>query len=433
MSIKKMSLKKKRVLQYLFNPDYKPATLQGLQKALHVTGDEDIKELSRLLASMEKEGSLIKTSQGRYAPLRGLGHYAGELQGHAQGYAFLLPDSPGERDVYISGENLGGALHKDRVLVRLLKESHDGKKREGKVIRILEQGNPKIVATYRGSRRSGTALPDDRRFFREISIPGGSRSARPGDKIVVEITRRADRFNPPEGKIIEVIGPEGEPGVDITSILRKYGLPSVFPGKVLQEVEKLDEQHILEALGDAKRKDLRALTVITIDDADAKDLDDAISLERIGHDGYRLGVHIADVSYYVRKGGAVDREAAKRATSVYLPDRVLPMLPPMLSNMICSLNPGSPRLAISVFMELDSKGKLVKYSFSPSIISSDRRLTYTEVNKIIDGDKNLRKRHEKYLQTLLDMNLLAGQGAAPWILIFRRRRSSWMRMAGRWK
>jgi len=403
-----MSVKKKKILQYLFNPDYKPATLEGLQRALNVTGDEDIKELYRLLESMEKEGSLIKTLQGRYTPLRGLGLYVGELQGHSQGYAFLIPDAPGEQDVFISRDNLGGAMHKDRVLVRLLKKSHDGKRREGEVIRILKRSNLKIVATYRGNRRSGTALPDDRRFFSEILIPGGSHGAKPGDKIVVGITRRPDRFNLPEGEIIEVIGPENEPGVDITSIQKKYGLPSVFPAKVLKEVEKLDEQHILEALEVEGRKDLRSLPVITIDDADAKDLDDAISLERIEHGhGYRLGVHIADVSYYVQEGSAVDREAAKRATSVYLPDRVIPMLPPVLSNMICSLNPGSPRLAISVLMDLDSKGKLEKYSFFPSIISSDRRFTYHEVNQIIDGNKNLRERHERHLQTLLDMDLLA--------------------------
>jgi|LSQX01.2.fsa_nt_gb ribonuclease R len=407
-----MSVKKKKVLQYLFSKDYKPATFEGLQKALNVTGDEDIKELYLLLESMEKEGSLVKTSQGRYTPLRGLGLYAGELQGHSQGFAFLIPDAPGEQDVFISGENLGGAMHKDRVLVRLLKKSrvkksHDGRKREGEVIRILKRSNFKIVATYQGNRHGGTALPDDRRLFREISIPGGRRRARPGDKIVVEITRRPDRINMmPEGEIIEVIGAEGEPGVDITSIQKKYGLPSAFPAKVLREVEKLDEKHILEALEGEGRRDLRSLPVMTIDDADARDLDDAISLERIEH-GYRLGVHIADVGYYVQEGSAVDREAAKRATSVYLPDRVIPMLPPILSNMICSLNPGSPRLAISVFMELDSKGELEKYSFLPSIIISDRRLTYNEVNQIIDGDKNLREHHEKHIQTLLDMDSLA--------------------------
>jgi ribonuclease R len=229
-----MSVKKKRILQYLFNPDYKPATLEDLQRALNVTGDEDIKELYRLLESMEKEGSLIKTLQGRYTPLRGLGLYVGELQGHSQGYAFLLPDAPGEQDVFISRDNLGGAMHKDRVLVRLLKKSHDGRRREGEVIRILKRSNLKIVATYQGNRRSGTALPDDRRFFSEILIPGGSHGAKPGDKIVVGITRRPDRFNLPEGEIIEVIGPENEPGVDITSIQKKYGLPSVFSGKGAQ-------------------------------------------------------------------------------------------------------------------------------------------------------------------------------------------------------
>ncbi len=402
-----MSIKKKQVLSYLFQEEYKPLTLEGLQKALHIYKEEDIQELFQLLSSLEKEGSVFKTRQGRYIPLRGMGLLVGVLQGHSQGYAFLLPETPGEPDVFIPSEKLKGAMHKDRVMVRLQKDSHDGRRRrEGEVVRILKRGNPNLVGTYSGNRHSGVALPDDRRLS-EISIPRGSREARPGDKVLINITRWPDNFHAlPEGKIVEVIGSTGEPGVDITSIQLKFGLPSTFPAKVLKEVEHLDEKHILEAAREENRQDLRSLAMVTIDDEDARDLDDAVSLER-RESGYRLGVHIADVSYYVKEGSALDREAARRATSVYFPDRVIPMLPPRLSNGICSLNPGIPRLAISVFMDLNQDGKLEKYVFYPSVICIDERMAYSDVNRILEGDDILEKKYSGFVQAFIDMAALA--------------------------
>lgn len=401
-----MGVKKKRVLSFLFRENYKPLTFEGLQKALNIYKEEDIRALFELLSSMEEEGSVVRSPQGRYSPLRGMGLLVGVLQGHPQGYAFLLPETPGEADVFIPPEKLRGAMHKDRVIVRLHKGLRNGRRREGEVYRVLERRNLHVVGTYRGNRRRGVLLPDDRRLP-EIKIIRGEHKARPGDKILVQITRWADSaYTLPEGKIIEIIGLEGEPGVDITSIQKKFGFPSTFPSKVLRESEQLDENHILKAAEEEGRLDLRSLPTVTIDDEDARDFDDAVSLER-REGGYRLGVHIADVSYYVKERSALDREASRRATSVYFPDRVIPMLPPRLSNGICSLNPGAPRLAISVLLDLDGDGKLEKYSFHPSIICSDERMTYSDVNRILQGDSLLEERYSNFVQVFRDMAALA--------------------------
>ncbi len=403
-----MAVSKKHVLKFLFEEDYKPLTFEGLRKVLGISQDKDVQELFRFLVSLEEEGVVYKTLQGRYSPLRGRGLLIGVLQGHPQGYAFLLPEAPGEADVFIPQERIKGAMHKDRVMVRLLGKVPNGRRREGEVIRILKRGNSAIVGTFQGSRHRGTVLPDDRRLFHEIKVSRGYRSANPGDKILVSITRWPDSYrDSPEGKIIEVIGPADEPGVDITSIQKKFGLPSAFPAKVLQEAERWDEEQILALAAAEKRQDLRALPMVTIDDDDAKDLDDAISLERTA-DGYRLGVHIADVSYYVQERSALDREAARRATSVYLPDRVIPMLPAQLSNGICSLNPGSVRLAISVFMELTAAGELLNSNFCSSLICIDERLTFSDVNRLLKGEQGLEQKYTHFRQTLADMHMLAG-------------------------
>ncbi|NMB36279.1 MAG: ribonuclease R [Firmicutes bacterium] len=403
-----MSLSKKHVLKFLFEKDYKPLTFEGLRKGLGISQDKDVQELFQFLVSLEEEGVVFKTLQGRYSPLRGKGLLVGVLQGHPQGYAFLLPEAPGEADVYISQDKIKGAMHRDRVMVRLLGKASNGRRREGEVIRILKRGNSAIVGTFRGSRHRGTVLPDDRRLFHEIKVPRAYRTVNPGDKILVSITRWPDSYrDSPEGKIVEVIGPPDEPGVDITSIQKKFGLPSAFPAKVLQEAERWDEEHTLSAANLANRQDLRDLPMVTIDDDDAKDLDDAVSLEKTA-DGYKLGVHIADVSSYVQERSALDREASRRATSVYLPDRVIPMLPARLSNGICSLNPGSVRLAISVFMELTPAGELLNFNFCPSLICIDERLTFSAVNRLLKGEKELEQRYAQFQQTLNEMHLLAG-------------------------
>ena len=404
-----MSIKKKKILNLLFQQEYKPVTLQGIQAALKLTDDRDVQELYKALDLLEREGSIIKTSQGRYTPLRGMGLLVGTVQAHAQGYAFLLPESPGEADVFIPPEKKGGAMHKDRVMVRIVKEHHEKQRREGEVARILKRNNDNVVGIYQGNKRKGVVLPDDPHLSKEVDVSSsGSTQVQSGDKVLVKITRWPDSSNSnPQGAIVEVFGPAEEPGVEITCIQKKYGIPSGFPAAMLKEARRLEEKSIEEAAEEKNRWDLCSLPMVTIDDADAKDLDDAVSFEKLADGSYRLGVHIADVSYYVREGSALDREAAKRATSVYFPDRVVPMFPQQLSNGICSLNQGEPRLAISVFMDINHKGELEDYSFNPSVIKIDERMTYNDINSILQGNKVLEDKYSDFAATFKEMHRLA--------------------------
>ncbi len=404
-----MTIKKKNVLNFIFQDHYKPLTFDGLVKALNINQDREIQDLHRLLEAMVREGALCKTAQGRYGPLRGAGMLTGILQGHNQGFAFLLPEAPGETDVFIAQEKRSGAMHKDRVMVRLLKEAKGGKRRQGEVVRVLKRGSSHVVGTYRGNRKGGTLVPDDHHFSSDILIKqGDAASAKPGQKVLAKITRRPHaQSNMAQGKVVEVIGSPEDAGVDITTIQKKYGLPSAFPPGVLKEANRMDEVHIDKAAREENRWDLRQLPMVTIDGEDAKDLDDAVSLEFKEDGSFRLGVHISDVSYYVREGSALDREASRRATSVYLPDRVIPMFPTQLSNGICSLNPNVSRLAISVFMDLDEKGQVQHYDFNPSVIRVAERMTYDDVNAILEGDESLRRRFASFTPVFESMDELA--------------------------
>jgi ribonuclease R len=407
-----MSIKKKKLLKHLFHKDYKPTTFEGLKKAMKVRSGKDIRELNRLLNSLEGSGSLTKTEEGHYSPLSDMGLLTGRVEGHAEGYAFLLPDAPGEADVFIPPEKIGGALHKDKVVVRLTSGGlSGGRRRKGEVVRILERGSEIMVGTYNGNGYQGFVLPDDRHLSRVIKIKGESSSPKikEGDKVLVRIIRWPDSpQNDLHGEIVEVIGSPGDPGVDITAIQIKYGLPTSFPDNVLKEASGVYEKDPRKILQEEKRFELQSLPMVTIDGADAKDLDDAVSLERTKVGGYSLGVHIADVSYFVREGSALDQEAAKRGTSVYLPDRVIPMLPPQLSNDLCSLNPKTERLAMSVLMELNTDGELLEYKFGPSVICVDQRMTYDEVNGILKGDINLKAKYADLVPMFEDMDRLAG-------------------------
>lgn len=403
-----MSLDRKSVMQNLLQDDCRPCTFEALQQKLGINDEKDVAGLHRLLVALEEEGFICKTAQGRFAPLRGNGMLVGTLQGHSRGFAFLLPEAPGEADVFIPPDKTSGALHRDRVIVRIL-ATKEGGRREGEVVRILKRENNSVVGTYAGSRRESHIVPDDRRLPSKILINAAKGlKAAPGDKVVAEITHWQDPLNPlPAGKIIEVIGPAEAPGVDITSIQKRFGLPDIFPEQVLREADKFDETQIEVQAAAEGRLDLRLLSLVTIDGADAKDLDDAVSLERTEEGGYRLGVHIADVSWYVREGSALDREALRRGTSVYLVDRVIPMLPPRLSNGLCSLNPAVPRLAVSVFMELDPCGELLRCSFAPSLIAVTERMTYDAVNLILGGDNELQHRYARLVHIFQNMAALA--------------------------
>ncbi|MGE5561469.1 MAG: ribonuclease R [Chloroflexota bacterium] len=361
---------------------YRPLTAEELAESLGI-GDRERTALRALLAKLEEEGAVIRTRSQRYAAPERLDLVVGTLQGHSRGFGYVLPDRPEFADVHIGADGMNGAMDRDRVIARI--HGHgQGRSPEGEIIRILRRARRTLVGKLDRDGATQFVRPDDRRINYDILIARGDlHGARDGDKVVVELTRYPDGRRGPEGKIVERIGRAGEPGVDITSVIRKYELPERFPKPVLDEADAIAETippHEYE-----RRADLRDLRIVTIDGADAKDLDDAVSLERIEDGGWRLGVHIADVSHYVREGSELDREARGRGTSVYLLDRVVPMLPPRLSNGICSLNPHADRLTLSVIMDIGRDGHVASYSIMRSVIKTQRRMTYDEVNDLLAG------------------------------------------------
>lgn len=369
------------ILAYMAEKSYKPLTAEELAGAVGVT---ELVEFLGLLADMEARGLVVRTRKDRYGLPQRMGLVAGTVQGHPRGYAFVLPEAGDTGDIFVAEGNLHGAMHNDRVMVRLLHYPRFGQRAEGEVIRILERANRHVVGTVEKRGKFGFVAPDEKRLGRDIFIPPeGLDGARQGDKVVAEITRWPEDRHPAEGQVSQVLGRQGEPGVDILAIIYKYQLPLAFPRKVLKEAEGIPASVRPEDL--AGRRDYRDRLIVTIDGVDAKDLDDAVYLEKLSAGGYRLGVHIADVGCYVPEGCALDREARRRGTSVYLVDRVLPMLPPRLSNGICSLNAGEDRLTLSVEMELTPEGEVKGYEIFPAVIRVSRRLTYEGVNALLAG------------------------------------------------
>lgn len=405
---------REEVLDLMREVAYKPLTAEELVSTLNVEDASQVSELLKLLADMEKRGDVVLTRKNKYGLPEKMGLIAGRLQGHSKGFGFLIPDKEYESDVYISLEDCNGAMNNDRVMVRLHRTSGKKEKREGEVIRILERANQQVVGKYEQSGNFGFVVPDDQRIYQDIYISKSqTNGAGNGDKVVVEITKWPEARRNPEGKVTVVLGKAGDPGVDILSIIKKFKLPEDFPKAVLDEVAQIPYEIPQEEI--EQRKDLRNLRMVTIDGEDAKDLDDAVSIERLNNGNYKLGVHIADVSFYVNPGTALEEEAYKRATSVYLVDRVIPMLPHKLSNGICSLNPQEDRLAMSVLMEIDANGKVINYETYPTVININERMTYNNVRKIlVDEDQELIANYSELVDDFKLMEELA--------LILRQRR-----------
>ncbi len=380
---------------------HRPLSIQELTERL---GTVDGTEITAILNDLEASGEVVRTRKNRYGVPEKMNLFVGTIQGHSQGYAFLIPDDDRADDIFISKENLRGAMHNDRVIVRPLGFSLRGRRAEGEVIRILRRANQRVVGTFEeAGRQFGFVVPDEKRIGWDIFVPRvKTKGARTGDKVVVEITSWPEARRNPEGKIVERFGSAGEPGVDILSIVKKYGLSEEFPKRVLKEAEAISRSVKPEDW--EGRWDLRELPMVTIDGEDAKDLDDAVSLTVLPNGNYRLGVHIADVAYYVKENSELDKEAFRRGTSVYLVDRVIPMLPPVLSNGICSLNAGEDRLAISVFMEINGEGNVIRYEIGPSVIRVDERMTYNKVRRILEEeDPQLCQRYAAFVETFKEM------------------------------
>ena len=325
--------------------------------------------------------------------------------GHPKGFGFVEIEGE-DNDVFIPEDCTGTAMHQDKVRVIITKEPQEGRRREGIVVQILERGMTEIVGTYENSRDFGFVISDNPKFSKDVFIPRkDSQGIKDGDKVVVEITSYGSKNRNPEGKIKENLGSCRAPGTDILAIVKSFGIPSEFPDKVIRQADRVPD-HVLDADREG-RLDLRHLQTVTIDGEDAKDLDDAVTLTK--ENGiYHLGVHIADVSNYVQGGSALDREALKRGTSVYLADRVIPMLPVRLSNGICSLNQGQDRLTLSCLMDIDERGNMISHKIAETVICVDERMNYTDVRNILeDTDEEAKRRYEKLVPMFFLMKELS--------------------------
>lgn len=382
-----------RLLQYMAEESYKPLTVQELEEAFDIEGSEDFKDFVKALVYMEEKGLVVRTRSNRYGLPEKMNLIRGKLTGHAKGFAFVIPEEPGMDDIFIPPNEMNHAFHGDTVLVRVSSES-TGQRREGTVVRIIERGIKKIVGTYSESKYFGFVIPDDKKISSDIFIPKSkSMGAVEGHKVVVKIISYPEGRKSAEGEVVEILGHKNDPGVDILSIIYKHGLPGPFPEDVLEQANQTPDTISEEEL--INRRDLRNETIVTIDGEDAKDLDDAVTVSKLDNGNYKLGVHIADVSYYVTENSPIDREAFERGTSVYLVDRVIPMIPHRLSNGICSLNPQVDRLTLSCEMEITPDGIVVNHEIFQSVIRTTERMTDHVVNRILqDKDEELIKRYE---------------------------------------
>jgi ribonuclease R len=372
------------ILRLIRDPRYRPLDKIEIANALGY-GAAQRNEVRRTLRDLEKEGEIARIRKNRYVQPDTADLVTGTLSVHEAGYAFLTNEKKGQADLFIAAENTGTAMHGDHVVARIIRGAEFSRARtpraEGRVIRILTRANETIVGTLQQTRNFFYVVPDDPRLVHNIYVqPSRVNHHEPhrDDKVVVRLEAWESRHVNPEGKIIECLGPRTAPGVDILSIIRKYHLPLEFPKAILEEASAISETVTLID----GREDLRQQFIVTIDPDDARDFDDAIQVEEI-KGGWQLGVHIADVSAYVRPGSALDREAQRRGNSVYLPDRVIPMLPERLSNGVCSLNPHVDRLTHSVFLQFDRNGRVRQTRFARTVIRSAHRLTYKQAFAIL--------------------------------------------------
>lgn len=394
---------KKRILnEFINSKEYHPMKFKEISGLLQVPRNEK-QDLREVLNSLMSEGKITVDEKGKYRAAEA-NMRTGIFSGTQKGFGFVIIEGE-EDDIFVPENAIKGALNNDKVMV-YIKDEKSGKRREGEIVRVLERANSTIVGTFEKSKNYGFVIADNQKFGKDIFIPKEhSKGAVTGHKVVVKITDFGDKDRNPEGRIIEILGHMNDPGVDILSVIMAYNLPTEFPEEVMHQVESVPEE--IDPKDMEGRKDIRHLQTVTIDGEDAKDLDDAITISKEGN-RYRLGVHIADVSHYVKEGSALDTEALKRGTSVYLVDRVIPMLPHKLSNGICSLNAGADRLALSCFMDIDEHGTVLGHEIAETVVCVDRRMTYTSVKKIIeDQDEAEMKEYEELVPMFQRMQELA--------------------------
>jgi ribonuclease R len=386
---------KEKILLFMKDEAYKPLTLNELMQALEV--EQSLKkEILKILNELENEGKIIFTRTERYGIPEKMNLVIGTLEGHQKGYAFLRPDDKEISDIFISPVDMNGAMHGDKVIVRPMKISEEVKSPEGKVIRIIERANTFVIGTFQKSKHFGFVVPDDKRIATDIFVPQEFiNNAKSNTKVTVKITEWPEKRKNPEGRIVEVIGDIEDTKTHIEALLLAKKVRQFFPEDVIKEAIKVSDEGIHEQEY-KRRKDLRELPIITIDGEDAKDLDDAVYAEKINDNEYKLSVHIADVTHYVKEDRKLDKEALRRATSIYISDRVIPMLPKELSNGVCSLNPNEDKLTLSVDMTINADGKVTDYTIFESIIRNHYRMTYTDVSNILEFPDENQELLEKY-------------------------------------
>ena len=394
--------RKEGLLALMEAPSYVPMKLKELSMLLNVPRERR-EELKEVLDALIADGKIVLSKRGKYGrPEKKI--LTGIFSGSSRGFGFVVLEG-GQQDIYIPADQTGDAMHGDKVQITA-EPARTGRRPEGTVIRVLERANETLVGYYQKNRHFGFVIPDNQKIATDIFIPEGEdMGAVTGHKVVVKLTSFGGVRKKPEGRVTEIIGHVNDPGTDILSIVKAYGLPEEYPPEVMEQVSRIPDEVTAEEM--QGRKDIRSWQTVTIDGEDAKDLDDAITISREAY-GYRLGVHIADVSHYVTENSPLDQEALRRGTSVYLVDRVIPMLPHKLSNGICSLNEGTDRLALSCIMDLDFQGRVLGHEVAETVIRVDRRMTYTAVNAIVtDQDPNTMEEYRDFTEMFALMKELA--------------------------
>ena len=398
--------RKKILMDIISSKEYKPLKIKGF-KMLLALDQEQTDELAVLLQELIDEGKLLFTNKEKYILDEDKNHLVGSFVSHQKGFGFVEIEDR-EDDIFIPATFVNGAFHGDTVAVNIINAKSKDRREEGEIVKVIKRGLTTIIGTYEQSRNFGFVVADHKKFHKDIFIPiNKSRGAVAGHKVVVKLTFWGSEDKKPEGEIIEIIGHINDPDTEIKAIIMAYDLPTTFPDDVMDQVKGVPEKLTQEMIdGASSREDIRDVLTVTIDGDDAKDLDDAITIKKTDN-GFELGVHIADVTHYVKEGSPLDNEALFRGTSVYLVDRVIPMLPHRLSNGICSLNAGTDRFALSCVMDIDHKGKVVGHRVVESIINVNERMTYKDVASIlVDKDEDLMKRYAECLDMFNTMQEL---------------------------